>query len=182
MRWTPRRFRQVVDVFHEEVDGSAGRARWSGVIGLSPSRSSSASSTPTTSASGCSRSRCRRGDRSTTTRSCASSRDVCGAFPDSRFLHYNLPRTKRVLSGRGLRRDHPGRAQPRGDQDHRWRDGRRRGADPPRRRAPALHGRGQLPARRDVRRGVAAGVVCGARAAHDATRCSRPAGRATPAS
>jgi dihydrodipicolinate synthase/N-acetylneuraminate lyase len=26
-------------------------------------------------------------------------RDVCGAFPDSRFLHYNLPRTKRVLTG-----------------------------------------------------------------------------------
>lgn len=26
-------------------------------------------------------------------------RDICGAFPDSRFLHYNLPRTKRVLAG-----------------------------------------------------------------------------------
>ena len=25
--------------------------------------------------------------------------DTCGAFPDSRFLHYNLPRTKRVLTG-----------------------------------------------------------------------------------
>jgi dihydrodipicolinate synthase/N-acetylneuraminate lyase len=25
--------------------------------------------------------------------------DVCGAFPDSRFLNYNLPRTKRVLKG-----------------------------------------------------------------------------------
>jgi dihydrodipicolinate synthase/N-acetylneuraminate lyase len=25
--------------------------------------------------------------------------DVCGTFPDSRFLHYNLPRTKRVLTG-----------------------------------------------------------------------------------
>jgi dihydrodipicolinate synthase/N-acetylneuraminate lyase len=25
--------------------------------------------------------------------------DVCGAFPDARFLHYNLPRTKRVLTG-----------------------------------------------------------------------------------
>ena len=25
--------------------------------------------------------------------------DVCGAYPDSRFLHYNLPRTKRVLTG-----------------------------------------------------------------------------------
>jgi dihydrodipicolinate synthase/N-acetylneuraminate lyase len=26
-------------------------------------------------------------------------KDVCGAFPDSRFLHYNLPRTKRLLTG-----------------------------------------------------------------------------------
>jgi dihydrodipicolinate synthase/N-acetylneuraminate lyase len=25
--------------------------------------------------------------------------DVCGTFPDSAFLHYNLPRTKRVLTG-----------------------------------------------------------------------------------
>ena len=25
--------------------------------------------------------------------------DVCGTFPDSQFLHYNLPRTKRVLTG-----------------------------------------------------------------------------------
>jgi len=25
--------------------------------------------------------------------------DVCGAFPDARFLNYNLPRTKRVLTG-----------------------------------------------------------------------------------
>ena len=30
--------------------------------------------------------------------------DVCGTFPDSRFLHYNLPRTKRVLSGRDYAR------------------------------------------------------------------------------
>lgn len=31
--------------------------------------------------------------------------DVCGAYPDCRFLHYNLPRTKRLLTGddyRGL--------------------------------------------------------------------------------
>jgi dihydrodipicolinate synthase/N-acetylneuraminate lyase len=26
-------------------------------------------------------------------------RDVCGAYPDGRFLNYNLPRTKRVLTG-----------------------------------------------------------------------------------
>lgn len=31
-------------------------------------------------------------------------RDVCGAFPDSQFLHYNLPRAKRVLNGRDYRR------------------------------------------------------------------------------
>ena len=30
--------------------------------------------------------------------------DVCGPFPDSRFLHYNLPRTKRVLTGRDYAR------------------------------------------------------------------------------
>jgi dihydrodipicolinate synthase/N-acetylneuraminate lyase len=30
--------------------------------------------------------------------------DVCGAFPDSKFLHYNLPRTKRVLTGPDYRR------------------------------------------------------------------------------
>ncbi|MCW5849119.1 MAG: dihydrodipicolinate synthase family protein [Anaerolineae bacterium] len=31
-------------------------------------------------------------------------RDVCGAFPDAQFLHYNLPRTKRVLTGKDYRR------------------------------------------------------------------------------
>ncbi len=31
-------------------------------------------------------------------------RDVCGAFPDAQFLHYNLPRTKRVLDGADYRR------------------------------------------------------------------------------
>jgi dihydrodipicolinate synthase/N-acetylneuraminate lyase len=30
--------------------------------------------------------------------------DVCGAFPDAQFLHYNLPRTKRVLLGPDYRR------------------------------------------------------------------------------
>jgi dihydrodipicolinate synthase/N-acetylneuraminate lyase len=30
--------------------------------------------------------------------------DVCGAFPDARFLHYNLPRAKRVLGGADYRR------------------------------------------------------------------------------
>ncbi|MEX2578112.1 MAG: dihydrodipicolinate synthase family protein [Verrucomicrobiales bacterium] len=29
---------------------------------------------------------------------------VCGTFPDCRFLHYNLPRTKRVLTGADYRR------------------------------------------------------------------------------
>jgi dihydrodipicolinate synthase/N-acetylneuraminate lyase len=30
--------------------------------------------------------------------------DVCGAFPDSRFLHYNLLRTKRLLTGADYRK------------------------------------------------------------------------------
>lgn len=30
-------------------------------------------------------------------------RDVCGAFPDSSFLHYNLPRAKRILTGADYR-------------------------------------------------------------------------------
>lgn len=30
--------------------------------------------------------------------------DVCGAFPDSRFLHYNLPRAGRILGGGEYRR------------------------------------------------------------------------------
>jgi dihydrodipicolinate synthase/N-acetylneuraminate lyase len=31
-------------------------------------------------------------------------RDVCETFPDARFIHYNLPRTKRVLLGPDYRR------------------------------------------------------------------------------
>lgn len=31
-------------------------------------------------------------------------RDVCGAFPAAQFLHYNLPRVKRLLTGRDYRR------------------------------------------------------------------------------
>lgn len=31
-------------------------------------------------------------------------KDVCGTFPDSQFLHYNLPRAKRVLDGADYRR------------------------------------------------------------------------------
>ncbi len=30
--------------------------------------------------------------------------DTCGPFPDSKFLNYNLPRTKRVLTGRDYAR------------------------------------------------------------------------------
>ncbi len=30
--------------------------------------------------------------------------DLCGTFPDSRFLHYNLPRVKRVLTGKDYAR------------------------------------------------------------------------------
>ena len=31
-------------------------------------------------------------------------RDVCGTFPDAQFLHYNLPRAKRLLTGTDYRR------------------------------------------------------------------------------
>jgi dihydrodipicolinate synthase/N-acetylneuraminate lyase len=31
-------------------------------------------------------------------------KDVCGAFPDAQFLHYNLPRAKRLLGGADYRR------------------------------------------------------------------------------
>ncbi|MBX7214336.1 MAG: dihydrodipicolinate synthase family protein [Thermoflexales bacterium] len=31
-------------------------------------------------------------------------RDVCGSFPEARFLHYNLPRAKRLLTGREYRK------------------------------------------------------------------------------
>lgn len=31
-------------------------------------------------------------------------KDLCGTFPDAAFLHYNLPRTKRVLTGADYRR------------------------------------------------------------------------------
>lgn len=31
-------------------------------------------------------------------------KDVCGTFPDSKFLHYNLPRAKRILNGHDYRR------------------------------------------------------------------------------
>lgn len=31
-------------------------------------------------------------------------KDVCGTFPDSQFLHYNLPRAKRVLGGEDYKR------------------------------------------------------------------------------
>ena len=31
-------------------------------------------------------------------------KDLCGTFPDSQFLHYNLPRAKRVLGGAEYRR------------------------------------------------------------------------------
>ena len=30
--------------------------------------------------------------------------DICGSFPDCQFLHYNLPRTKRMLNGADYRR------------------------------------------------------------------------------
>ena len=98
-----RRFRQVVDVFHEEVDGKPVSAMV-GVIGLSTVQIverleyahdvgfrmfqiSLPSWGPL--------------DDDEVLRFFS---DVCGTFPDSRFLHYNLPRTKRVLSGRDYAR------------------------------------------------------------------------------
>ena len=94
-----RRFRQVVDIFHEEVDGKPVSAMV-GVIGLSTVQIverleyahdvgfrmfqiSLPSWGPL--------------DDDEVLRFFS---DVCGTFPDSRFLHYNLPRTKRVLGGR----------------------------------------------------------------------------------
>ena len=94
-----RRFRQVVDVFHEEVDGKPVSAMV-GVIGLSTVQIverleyahdvgfrmfqiSLPSWGPL--------------DDDEVLRFFS---DVCGTFPDSRFLHYNLPRTKRVVGGR----------------------------------------------------------------------------------
>jgi dihydrodipicolinate synthase/N-acetylneuraminate lyase len=94
-----RRFRQVVDVFQEEVDGKPVSAMV-GVIGLSTVQIverleyahdvgfrmfqiSLPSWGPL--------------DDDEVLRFFS---DVCGTFPDSRFLHYNLPRTKRVLGGR----------------------------------------------------------------------------------
>ena len=93
-----RRFRQVVDVFHEEISGRDVSAMV-GVIGLSTPQIverleyahdvgfrmfqiSLPSWGPL--------------NDDEVLRFFA---DTCGRFPDSRFLHYNLPRTKRVLGG-----------------------------------------------------------------------------------
>ena len=83
--------------------------------------------------------------------------DVCGTFPDAPFLHYNLPRTKRVLTGVHYARligEVPNLVATKNTAG--GLDGRRRPAAP-RARAHAFHGRGQLPARRDVRLGRVAG-------------------------
>jgi len=98
-----RRFRQVVDVFHEETRGSDVSAMV-GVIGLSTpqilERLEYAHDV---------------GFRmfQVSLPSWGPLNDIellrffsdtCGRFPDSRFLHYNLPRTKRVLAGRDYAR------------------------------------------------------------------------------
>ncbi|MBA2315693.1 MAG: dihydrodipicolinate synthase family protein [Chloroflexi bacterium] len=98
-----RRFRQVVDVFHEETRGSDVSAMV-GVIGLSTpqilERLEYAHDV---------------GFRmfQVSLPSWGPLNDIellrffsdtCGRFPDSRFLHYNLPRTKRVLGGRDYAR------------------------------------------------------------------------------
>jgi len=93
-----RRFRQVVDVFHEETGGE-GVQPMVGVIGLSTPQiverleyahdvgfRTFQISLPSWGPL----------DDDDLLRFFV---DTCGRFPDSRFLHYNLPRTKRVLSG-----------------------------------------------------------------------------------
>ena len=127
-----RRFRQVVDVFHEEVDGAPVSAMV-GVIGLSTVQIverieyaydvgfrmfqiSLPSWGPL--------------DDDELLRFFS---DVCGTLPG-----LALPALQPAADQAGperprLRQDHPGRPQPGGDQDHRRRDGRRGGADPPRR-------------------------------------------------
>lgn len=92
------RFRQVVDLFYEETR-SAGIQPMVGVIELSTARTIERIGyaydagfrtfqivLPSWGALG---------DAELLT----YFRDVCGSFPDARFLHYNLPRARRVLGG-----------------------------------------------------------------------------------
>ena len=85
--------------------------------------------------------------------------DVCGAFPDSRFLHYNLGRTKRILNAADYRRLIPRLPNLVATKTTERRIAHGRGSRHERRRAAALHGRQQLPVRRDVRRVLAARVL-----------------------
>ena len=102
------------------------RSRWSGSSGCRRPTSWSAWASRTNSGSGRSRSRCRAGRRWPTPRSSTYFESVCGAFPDSAFMHYNTVKSGRLVNWRPLP---PGRrpgAQPGGHQDHDQRPGRRR--------------------------------------------------------
>ena len=85
--------------------------------------------------------------------------DVCGAFPDSRFLHYNLGRTKRILNAADYRRLIPRLPNLVATKTTSGELPMAADLVDERRRAPALHGRQQLPVRRDVRRVLAARVL-----------------------
>jgi dihydrodipicolinate synthase/N-acetylneuraminate lyase len=97
------RFRQIVEIFHEETGGD-GIHPQVGVIGLSTANiverigiahdagfRTFQISLPSWGALN-------------DTEVMTFFQDVCGAFPDARFLHYNLPRAKRLLSGSDYRR------------------------------------------------------------------------------
>ena len=176
-----RRFRQVVDVFHEETAGKDVSAMV-GVIGLS---------TPQIVERHRVRPRRRLPDVPDLTavvgprqrrRAAAVLRGHVRALPGLALPPLQPAANEARPRRPGLRSDHRGGPEPRCDEDHRRRHGGGRGAHPSRGRAAALHGRGQLSARRDVRRVLAPGVLRGAVAADDATRCSRRAGREMQAS
>jgi dihydrodipicolinate synthase/N-acetylneuraminate lyase len=97
------RFRQVVDIFFEETRGPGIRSMV-GVIGLSTANIVERL-----------RYAYERGFRAfQISLPCWGAlndkelltffKDVCGTFPDGQFLHYNLPRTKRVLTAADYRR------------------------------------------------------------------------------
>ena len=88
---------------------------------------------------------------------------VCGAYPDSRFMHYNTARVGRIVDGALYRRLVELDPEPRRDQDH-DRGRRRRGGRRPRgARADALPDRGNDRDGVAPRRGRAAGHVRRAR-------------------
>ena len=115
---TRARFRRVIEVLHDEMSDDARRApdgrRHRPLHGQ---RRSSVSRSPTTSASASSRSRSRSGRRSPIPEVLTFFRDVCGAFPDSLFMHYNTGRVGRVAERPPLPADRRRGSEPRRDQD-----------------------------------------------------------------